>query len=217
MTALAVRAAHDSHLSWPRVGAWSGSFSVHLVILALLLAPPTAIELVRRVTPVVPTVRLIEEVKPKVVDEPPLPYVKPHTQSQTVVHHDPVQAHLNTEPTAMSKSDPIADGDKVSIDTPTLTAVDSEPSAIQYGTKTGVAYPRESRINHEQGTVTLRVFVGSDGAVQAVEVAKSSGWPRLDRAARDAVSRWSFHPAMQNGVAHSAWALVPITFNLSML
>jgi protein TonB len=70
---------------------------------------------------------------------------------------------------------------------------------------------------HEQGTVMLRVLVDADGKVLSVEIATSSGSPRLDRAARDAVRMWSFNPAKHAGVAHSAWALVPVNFSLSTL
>jgi len=80
-----------------------------------------------------------------------------------------------------------------------------------------VPYPRESLINHEHGTVILKVLVSAEGLVQAVEIEKSSGYLRLDRAARDAVKGWSFHPALRNGAAQSGWALVPVTFDLQQL
>jgi protein TonB len=94
---------------------------------------------------------------------------------------------------------------------------ETAPSAIAYGNRTRVAYPLEALRNREQGTVILRVLVGTDGSVLGVEIEKSSGSRSLDRAARDAVGKWRFHPATRNGVAHSAWASVPVTFNLSQL
>ena len=69
----------------------------------------------------------------------------------------------------------------------------------------------------KHGTVTLRVLVGPEGAVQAVEIEKTSGSPRLDAAAREAVRHWTFRPGTRNGVAQSAWALVPIAFDLTQL
>jgi protein TonB len=218
MTAVAVHASHvgnESRLSWPRIGAWSGSFSLHLVILAMLLTPPVALQVARQIQKD-PTVRFIipEEKKP----EPamPEPIRKQVVAPVTHIKTPPVSAPpIIDVPNDMGRATPVVDAPPA-IDTKP-TAADAEPSAIAYGKQTRVPYPIESMRNREQGTVTLRVLVSAAGLVQAVEIEKTSGWPRLDRAARDAVKGWSFHPAIRNGVAQSAWALVPVTFNLQQL
>ena len=78
-------------------------------------------------------------------------------------------------------------------------------------------YPIDAMRRHEQGTVILHVLVDADGKVLTVEIETSSGSPRLDRAARDAVRQWRFNPAKHGGAALSAWARVPVSFNLSTL
>jgi len=75
-------------------------------------------------------------------------------------------------------------------------------------------YPSFSRRAGEEGTVSLRVRVGVEGRALAVEVARSSGFPRLDEAARDAVSRWRFVPARRGDNAVDSWVLVPVSFQL---
>lgn len=219
MTALAVHSAHVSHvphLSWPRVGAWSGSLSLHIIVLALLLTPPVALQVVKQIEK--PTYyRWIEP--EKVQPEPQLPTPVRKQQAQQQVKHPPIVQQV-TPPIAdvqsdMAKPVPFTDAPPAADTKPAIP--DSEPSAITYGSQTHVAYPRESLINREQGTVILRVLVGTDGKVQAVEIEKTSGFFRLDKAAREAVRGWTFHPAMHGGVASSAWALVPVTFNLQML
>ena len=95
--------------------------------------------------------------------------------------------------------------------------VDSDPTALAYLTRTRVAYPREAIALHQQGTVILRVLVGTDGSAQEVEIETSSGSRSLDSAARDAVRHWTFRPGTRNGVAQSAWARVPIAFDLTQL
>ncbi len=92
---------------------------------------------------------------------------------------------------------------------------DAAPSALAYGSRTQVPYPREALLRHEQGTVMLRVLVGVDGQPQQIEIERSSGSRTLDNAAREAVRRWSFKAGMRGGVAYAAWAMVPISFNLS--
>lgn len=75
-------------------------------------------------------------------------------------------------------------------------------------------YPHLSRRFGEEGRVLLRVLVDAQGRAQAVEVERSSGFPRLDRAAIQAVQRWRFVPAQRDRQALSQWVMVPIVFSL---
>jgi len=219
MTALVVHASHAAHvphLSWPRIGAWSGSISLHLLVLALLLIPPVALQLTRNIRTPDPIGRIIE-VQPPPPPVPDMPTLVRH-QTPTPIRRvtiAPVTPPIAAEHSAMEYTTPINDAPPAVDAGP--AAPDSEPSAIAYGKQTRVPYPRESLINHEQGTVILRVLVSADGLVQAVEIERTSGYIRLDHAARDAVRGWSFHPALRNGTAQSAWALVQVTFNLQQL
>ena len=61
------------------------------------------------------------------------------------------------------------------------------------------AYPLDAARRGEQGTVTLRLTIGTDGGVLTAAIAKSSGSPRLDRAAREQIGTWHFTPAMRDG------------------
>ena len=75
-------------------------------------------------------------------------------------------------------------------------------------------YPPLSRRQGEEGKVLLKVSVSAQGAAEQVEVHKSSGFTRLDNAARDAVLRWRFVPARRGDEPVAASVLVPITFAL---
>jgi len=66
----------------------------------------------------------------------------------------------------------------------------------------------------EQGKVMLRVYVSASGAAEKVDIHSSSGSPRLDQAARDAMAQWTFAPAREGREPVAAWVLVPITFVL---
>ena len=66
-----------------------------------------------------------------------------------------------------------------------------------------------------EGTVMLRILVGTDGTPLQVDIERSSGSRGLDRAAREHVlKKWRFQPAMQDGVPVQAWGRVPIVFTL---
>lgn len=55
-----------------------------------------------------------------------------------------------------------------------------------YIVKPSPSYPAESRSAREQGLVVLRITVNASGRPSQVEILKSSGFPRLDRAALEA-------------------------------
>lgn len=76
-------------------------------------------------------------------------------------------------------------------------------------------YPPAARRLREQGRVLLLVEVAPDGLPRQVNVAASSGSPRLDQAALDAVRRWRFVPARKGSTALPAQVLVPIVFGLT--
>lgn len=75
-------------------------------------------------------------------------------------------------------------------------------------------YPVFSRRQGEEGKVQLRVRVSAGGAALDVEVKQSSGFPRLDAAAREAVLQWRFVPAKRGDEAVESWVGVPIVFTL---
>jgi len=76
------------------------------------------------------------------------------------------------------------------------------------------AYPPQSRRRGEQGTVLLRVHITAAGLADQVAIQDSSGSPRLDQAAQEAVRAWHFTPARQGDQPVAAWVAVPIRFKL---
>jgi protein TonB len=67
-------------------------------------------------------------------------------------------------------------------------------------------YPSQSRRLQESGTVQLRFYVGTDGKVIESTVEKSSGYKRLDEAARLALSKCQFKPGTVDGKPEASWA-----------
>ena len=78
-----------------------------------------------------------------------------------------------------------------------------------YIIRPNAAYPPESRAAGEQGVVLLRLTVDGSGRPTAVSVAKSSGHPRLDRAAIEAGWRCRVRDA-----APGSHLDAPVRFNL---
>lgn len=75
-------------------------------------------------------------------------------------------------------------------------------------------YPPLSRERGEQGVVMLQLAVDASGRLGEVSVLQSSGFSRLDKAARAAVQRWRFQPAIENGQPVAAQLTLPVRFAL---
>lgn len=75
-------------------------------------------------------------------------------------------------------------------------------------------YPPMSRRLNEQGKSVIRVLIGIDGQPQKAEIAKSSGYDRLDQAAMTTVMRWRYVPGKRNGAPEEMWFNVPINWVL---
>ena len=61
-------------------------------------------------------------------------------------------------------------------------------------------YPDEAAKQGEQGTVLVVVHVGPSGLADGVAIERSSGYASLDQAAENAVRKWTFVPAMKDGL-----------------
>ncbi len=75
-------------------------------------------------------------------------------------------------------------------------------------------YPRLARKRGIEGQVIIRVEIGRDGGIEALQLEQSSGSDLLDQAARSAVQRWQFMPAKVNGQTVASYVRVPIDFVL---
>jgi len=73
-------------------------------------------------------------------------------------------------------------------------------------------YPGWAREQGIQGRVVLHVLVGQDGRVTRITVLRDvSG---LTDAAREAIARWRFHPALSGRNPVAVWVEIPIEFKL---
>jgi protein TonB len=74
-------------------------------------------------------------------------------------------------------------------------------------------YPLRALRRGEQGIVNVRASIGPDGVPTSVSLVSGSGSRDLDRAALDAVKRWRFRPAVEDGRPTVGTVVVPIEFS----
>ncbi|HEX7634524.1 MAG TPA: TonB family protein [Noviherbaspirillum sp.] len=66
-------------------------------------------------------------------------------------------------------------------------------------------YPESSKRYEESGTVVLNFLIDADGRVIQSKIASSSGFARLDEAARQALSLCRFKPGTVDGKPEKSW------------
>jgi len=74
-------------------------------------------------------------------------------------------------------------------------------------------YPESARLARIQGAVIVQAVVNCHGRVEELTVIKSVD-PALDRSATDAIMRWTFEPATQNGKPVSVYYNLTVNFRL---
>ena len=209
----------------------AGVTLAHVGLLSLLLFAPASI------APVTPPrtlmVNLIEfaveqpepQPKPDPKPAPPRPFIKPLTPppvlvaKRTLPTAAPVVEALRSDPApepvpeVLPPPAPVVEAPKPA--PPPPPSQPSPPQTADYLANPKPPYPSLSRRLSEEGTVRLNILVNPDGSVARLELAKSSGHPRLDRSAMVTVqSSWKFEPARQAGKPVAAWVIVPIQFTL---
>ena len=198
-----------------RVVALSAAIALNLAALLVLTRPlaPQALALVQRLT-TVPQVTFIDP-PPRVEPPPPIalrplpraPVATPaHEQPRSVP--TPAVAPATTEGTQPLPATPpsAATGDATAAPVEATLAYRTAP----------LRFPPQALRQHVQGTVLLRVLVDAAGKPVQVDIAHGSGHPVLDRSAREQVlAHWRFQPAIVDGHAVRAWAMVPVNFVLN--
>ncbi|MGH8582691.1 MAG: energy transducer TonB [Gammaproteobacteria bacterium] len=151
--------------------------------------------------------------EPIPVPQPPQPKPKPIVKKKPVFKPKPkaIQSPAREEPTPPPPVAPAARGqpetDLPPEPTPPLFSAD-------YLNNPAPRYPAVSRRLGEKGRVLLKVLVNPQGRPEQVTIHRSSGFDRLDVAARDAVTHWTFVPSKLGTLPVRAWVIVPIVFTL---
>ncbi len=182
------------------------------------------------VAAIVPPQAIAYIMAPPAPEVPPPPAPPPPTPVPPTPTPRPAPAPLPVADSAPSPNAPVVAAAEAAPDpTPAAPPAPAAPAAppappaprielpssnAAYLNNPAPAYPSISRRMGEEGKVVLRVFIGTDGKPEKIEIQKSSGYDRLDRHAQDTVQRWRFVPGKRNGVPEAMWNLVPINFVL---
>lgn len=76
------------------------------------------------------------------------------------------------------------------------------------------SYPKVALSNYEEGTVQLKFLVDVAGNVTESAIEESSGFKKLDVAAKNALAKCKFTPASVNGVVVKSWTSIKYSWRL---
>ena len=75
-------------------------------------------------------------------------------------------------------------------------------------------YPARELRDGVEGTVTVRVLIGTDGRVRAVELVRTDAPGYFAATERHARARWRFRPATRDGVPMEEWQTLTVRFTI---
>ena len=172
--------------------------------------------------------RIIEIEPPKVAPPPPPPpkpapkVPKLQPPPKPVAIREPVPTPAPNAPTGVVEPQPPAPPIPAP-PAPTPPAPPAPPRLVEvtqgeteYIRPPRVVYPTLSRRNGETGVVIIGVYYNAQGIARRAEIIKSSGFERLDRAAREAVMASQVTPFRRAGINEDTQFLLkaPINFVL---
>ena len=197
----------------------SGNRVVAIIIVALihialgyLLITGLAVDAVKNVVERVTTIDVDEPPPPEPEDEPPPPPPEdiPQTVPPPVAPPPPINIARTPPPVQVTPNIPPPSPPAIRIPPPAppapAPAPPAPPSQARGASPDGLSrwaariqgdYPSSALRREEQGTVTMRITIGTNGRVEACSVTGSSGSSALDQAACRGMQRYArYNPAL---------------------
>ena len=165
--------------------------------------------------PIPPDPKPIEKPKPIPTTErvtptnplPTLPDPLVPTKSETVIRGTPL------EPPVLPPLEPAPTGElKLAEPTPPLPPLLRAEQDQRYLRDFQPGYPSSELRAQRDGVVSLKVLIGTDGRVKAVESLSATRDAFFDVTRRQALSKWRFKPATRGGVPQESWKTMTVRF-----
>ncbi len=163
--------------------------------------------------------KIIEETKVRPPDKPPPP-PPPRLAAPPPPYIPPPEVQVQLPPTAQpaisaittaKPTTPVAPPGQrapVQVQQPSKPHVPRTPAVVDAKACDKPEYPPASLRAQETGVVLLSFLIDLDGAVLESKVERSTGFRRLDEAARKALGLCKFKPATVDGKPEKSWARI---------
>lgn len=155
--------------------------------------------------------------------EPPTPRAEPQAQPRTSQPTETVDPLVDTTPIRDVFVDkgpvvidprPLPPGPPVSVDPPAPPKLVLAQLDSRYAGSFQPEYPAREQRGGIEGVVTVRVLIGTDGRVKAVEQVSGGNPAFFEATKRRALAKWRFKPATRGGVAEESWKEMTVRFEI---
>ena len=198
----------------------AATVAVHVALVGLAVAGLQVVLPIRHPLPPIEATQIPDAPKPPLAIRPPIVEQAITTDITPPSIDIDSPPRIDLPPVTTLVQPPGSDGPPVIDDARTVARVpagETRSASIdrRYFVDFQPPYPSASTRAGDEGTVIVRVVIGTDGRVERATVARSSGHPRLDAAAiAQALARWRFIPALSDGRAVESERELPVTFRL---
>jgi len=180
------------------------------VLTAIALAPP---EVIRTIT-FVPTI--VESIKAPPPPEVPPPAPRPRQQHATPTTADPLVSTGERGPLVVTlPPSPPSTESRGALQLPSM-----EPVFVQATIDPGAMarfqpdYPSQLIRADIEGAATVRVLIGDDGRVKAVELVNATDPAFFEATKKQALRFWRFRAATRDGIATESWRIMTVRFTI---
>lgn len=184
-----------------------------VALAALILFPP---EFVRTKITRMEVYNVLDKAPP-----PPLPDSPPPQKVEQAVTQPKIIGPATPRSDTLELDrivDPILPTIKDPVVLPPATPVQPEPvlttAAIDARAPFQPSYPSRLARQDIQGVAVVRVLIGSDGRVKAVEQVSATDPEFYEATRTQALRHWRFKPATRDGVAVESWRTMTVRFEL---
>jgi protein TonB len=182
----------------------------------LMIRQPTTFPIVDYPEPPTPPVEKKAEPPKKVVEKQPADRIVVPPPPFTLPHSDPILTH----PTDLIDQPPpplgLGTGEGKAIDPPVapppFIAADIDP---RYADDFQPPYPGDKLRAEEEGMITVRVQIGTDGRVKAIDPVGKADLSFFDATKRQALKLWRFKPATRGGVPVESSKTMTVRFRIT--
>lgn len=161
-----------------------------------------------------------EPVEPRTIDNVVTPVTPPLHRPDPVVPLPP------TGPVVTATRDPVVPGSEpivgpvgpgpVAVDPPVtppvMVGAEIDP---RHAAAFQPDYPGSELRQEKEGVVRVRVLIGVDGRIKAVEQLSSPTPGFFEATQRHALSRWRFKPATRDGIPVESWKVMSVRFQIT--
>ncbi len=204
----------------PRTVGLGGSLAISGLLIAGLIS------FVPNIVPKAPGDRLKIFTPKDVPPPPPEPTVKPEAQPEaqqplpyvppTVISHpdQPVIASTDIFPIEPPQPTIEKPGPTVIADPPLPMPLIGAQRDPRFADGYQPEYPSQELRAQRDGTVSVRVLIGTDGRVKAVEQINATSAAFFEATKRQALGKWRFKPATRGGIPQESWKTMSVRFEL---